>query len=47
MDELLKVLALFRVGLFGAVHGWGAKKASSLKSVTYILQWILAQLYLN
>ena len=32
------LLTLFRMGLFGAAHGWVAKKASSLKSVTYILQ---------
>ena len=45
------MLTLFRMGLFGATHGWGAKKSPpppSLKSVTHILQWWnLAQLYLT
>ena len=47
-DKPLPILTLFRMGIFGAVHGWGrAKKAPSLKSVTHILQWWnLAQIYL-
>ena len=44
-------LTLFRMGLFGAAHGWwGPKKPHSLKSITHtrILQWWnLAQLYLT
>ena len=44
------LLTLFRMGFFGAAHGWGGggerKKAPSLKSVTHILQCSnLAQLY--
>ena len=32
-------LILFRMGIFRPAHGrWGVKKASSLKSVTHILQ---------
>ena len=32
-------LILFRMGLFGAAHGWGGQKGPlSLKSVTHILQ---------
>ena len=39
------LLNLFGMGFFEAAHEWLAKKASSLKSVTYILQWWnLAQL---
>ena len=44
------MLALFRMGFFGAAHGWGggAKRPPSLKSVTHILQWWnLAQLCLT
>ena len=42
------VLTLFRMGIFRAAHGWrGAKRPPSLKSVTHILQWNLAQLYLT
>ena len=43
------ILALFRMDLFGATHGWGrGKKEPSLKSVTRILPWWnLAQLYLT
>ena len=47
-------LTLFRMGLFGAAHGWGGgggggqKAPHSLKSVTYIPQWWnLVQLYLT
>ena len=47
-------LTLFRMGLFGAAHGWdgvgwgGQKAPHSLKSVTYIPQWWnLVQLYLT
>ena len=43
-------LILFRMGIFGAAHGWGGgqKGAPSLKSVTHILQWWnLAHLYLT
>ena len=37
--SLLMVLTLFRMGLFGAVHGWGGQKGPpSLKPVTHILQ---------
>ena len=40
---------LFRMGLFGAAHGWESCQKSLphfLKSVTHILQWWnLAQLY--
>ena len=46
----LVILTLFRMGFFGAAHGWGGgKKApTSLKSVTHMLQWWnLAQLYLT
>ena len=33
------LLILFRMGLFGAAHGWEAAKSSPpLKSVTHILQ---------
>ena len=34
------VLTLFRMGFFGAAHGWGVEQKGphSLKSVTYILQ---------
>ena len=49
-----QALTLFKMGLFGAAHGWGvggggeAKSSPSLKSSTHILQWWnLAQLYLN
>ena len=39
VDFVFLFLTLFRMGLFGAAHGWGGKKASSsLKSVTQILQ---------
>ena len=32
-------LTLFRMGFFGAAHGWGGQKGLPfLKSVTYILQ---------
>ena len=31
-------LTLFRMGLFGAAHGWGVKRSPTLKSVTHILQ---------
>ena len=43
------ILTLFRMGFFGAAHGWGvAKRPPSLKSVTHIIQWWnLAQLYLT
>ena len=43
----LKSLTLFRMGLFGAAHEWGAQKGPpSQKSVIQILQWWnLAQLY--
>ena len=43
------VLALFRMGIFGAAQGWGGQKGPpSLKSITHILQWWnLAQLYLT
>ena len=45
---LVFVLILFRMGLFGVAHGWGAKRPPSLKSVTHVLQWWnLAQLYLT
>ena len=40
-------LTLFRMGVFGAPHGWGGGggKAPALKSVTRILQvWNFAQL---
>ena len=41
-------LTLFRMGFFGAAHGWGVKRPPSLKSVAHILQWLnLAQLYLT
>ena len=44
----LNALTLFRMGFFGAAHGWGSKKVPSLKSVIHILQWWnLAQLYLT
>ena len=33
------LLTLFRMGLFGPAHGWGAKRSHSLKSVTHIPQW--------
>ena len=36
------IINLFRMGIFGAAHGWGRAKSpppSSLKSVTQILQW--------
>ena len=48
MDSL--TLTMFRMGFFGAAHGWGwgQKGPLSLKSVTHILQWWnLAQLYLT
>ena len=36
---LNNMLTLFRMGIFGAAHGWGPQKSpSSLKSVTHILQ---------
>ena len=34
---LISFLTLFRMGFFGAAHGWGG--APSLQSVTHILQW--------
>ena len=35
----LFLLTLFRMGVFGAAHGWGeAKRPLSLKSVKHILQ---------
>ena len=36
----LPALTLFRMGFFGAAHGWGGAKKGlpSLKSVTHILQ---------
>ena len=38
--KLKTSLTLFRMGFFEVVHGWvGQKDPSSLKSVTYILQW--------
>ena len=42
-------LTLFRMGVFGAAHGWvGQIVPPSLKSVTHILQWWdLAQLYIT
>ena len=42
-------LTLFRMGLFGAAHGWRwAKRPPSLKSVIHILHWWnLEQLYLT
>ena len=43
-------ITLFRMGIFGAAHGWGGgqKGPPTLKSVTHILQWWdLAQLYLT
>ena len=46
----LPILTLFRMGFFGAAHGWGEPKSHppSLISVTHILQWWnLAQLYLT
>ena len=38
---LTQILTLFRMGLFGAAHGWGRgqKGPHSLKSVTHILYW--------
>ena len=38
--QIVALLTLFRMGIFGAAHGWGgvAKKAPSLKSVVQILQ---------
>ena len=48
--SLLKVLTLFKMGLFGAAHSWGdvQKGPLSLKSLIHILQWWnLAQLYLT
>ena len=48
------ILTLFRMGFFGAAHGWneggggGKKSPSSLKFLTHILKWWnLAQLYLT
>ena len=42
------VLILFKMGFFGAAHGWGAKRTPSLKYVTYTLQWWnLVQIYLS
>ena len=44
------ILTLFRMGFFGAAHGWewGAFWPPSLKSASHILQWWnLAQLYLT
>ena len=32
---VVALLTLFRMGLFGAAHEWGAKKAPSLKSVIH------------
>ena len=38
--EITDILALFKMGLFGAAHRWrGAKRPPSLKSVIHILQW--------
>ena len=42
MDQLPKILTLFRMGFFGAAHGWwggggGGRGAKRPKSVTYIL----------
>ena len=43
--QLSVLLTLFRMGVFGAAHGWGG--APSLKPVTHILQWWnLSQLHL-
>ena len=42
------VLTLFRMGFFGAAHGWGGKKPPRLIPVAHILKWWnLAQLYLT
>ena len=45
------LLTIFRMGLFGAAHGWEAIKNAPLlfwKSVTHILQWWnFAHLYLD
>ena len=42
-------VTLFRMGIFGAAHGWGGRGQKGppfLESVTHILQWWnLAQLY--
>ena len=49
-SENFWILTLFKMGIFGAGHGWGGgqKGSPSLKSVTHILQWWnLAQLYLT
>ena len=48
---LVDSLTLFRIGLFGAAHGWGVlgggQKSPPLKSATHILQWRnLVKLYL-
>ena len=42
-------LSLFRMGFWGAAHGWGGpKRPPSLKYVTHFLQcWNFAQLYLT
>ena len=47
--KLSHILTLFRMGFFGATHGWGRpKRPPSLKSVTHILQWWnFDQLYLT
>ena len=43
-NEYILLLTLFRMGFFGAAHGWGGE----VKPVTHILQWWnLAQLYLT
>ena len=56
MNRHFLVLILFRMGIFGAAHGWwggggggdGEGAPLSLKSFTQILQWwSLAQLYLT
>ena len=42
------LLTLFRMGFFGAAHGWGTKRTSCLKSVPHFLKWWnLVQLYLT
>ena len=50
-DVFRMLLTLFRMGFFGAAHGWGgrgAKRPPSLKPFTHILQlWNLAHLYLT
>ena len=41
MSVLLELLTLFRMGIFGAAHGWGVglERPPSIKSATNILQW--------